>query len=282
MDASRASARLLYGTQRSHRAAHIDNLMREHWGRAFLLVPTRHYAARRLESIILEGGLNGAWGRSVLTFDDFVEQLLKAEGHEPVRVDDTTRRLLLERALGELKDTTALREFSSVADTGGFVSHMLRVITQLKQAAVEPHVFRERIQQRPHSSSIDAVVADVYTAYQHALVEANVYDLPGLFWQAALECDGKRPAILKDIAVLILDGFDDFTPSEFHLLERLRPHLNLLVFGLNYDPNPDQADLFALTARTAHNIAETFGAAVATFEEAPAETQREFAASHIF
>lgn len=282
MDAPHATVRLLCGTARSGRAAYIDGLMREHWSRAFLLVPTRHYAARRLESIILDGRFDGAWGRCVITFDDFAEGLLKAEGHEPVRVDDATRRLLLERAVADLNGRGALGRFSAVAETGGFASHMLRVITQLKQAAVEPHVFRERMTERAHPSVLDAIVADVYSAYQHALVEANVYDLPGLFWQAALECRDKRPRVLNGIDALILDGFDDFTHSEFRLLQRLHPHLKLLVFGLNYDPNPDRADLFAVTARTAKDITDAFNPARALFEEEQPHTQLEYAAGRIF
>ena len=53
------------------------------------------------------------------------------------------------------------------------------MITQIKQAAVEPEVFRERVQERPRPSSMDPLVAAVYDAYQAALRQVGAYDRVG-------------------------------------------------------------------------------------------------------
>jgi ATP-dependent helicase/DNAse subunit B len=277
-----AEVRLLCGPPRSARAQKLDALLREHWGRGRLLLPTRQYAARRIEQIILEGDFEGAWGRPVLTLDDFAADLVRAEGKDPVRLRDFERRLLLERALARLEDTGALRALGPAAATAGFRSHMLRVITQLKQAAVEPEEFRRRVATRPHPAPLDAIVAEVYAEYQAALLEAGVYDLPGLFWEADLVARQHRPAILSEVDVLMLDAFDDFTPSEFRLLVSLATHLDRIVFGMNYDPDPDRADLYAATARTANQIATRFNVSPEVFEEEPPRSFSEFAARHIF
>ena len=43
------------------------------------------------------------------------------------------------------------------------------IIAHLKQAAVEPEDFRERVRKRARPSPMDAVVAEVYAAYQEML-----------------------------------------------------------------------------------------------------------------
>jgi hypothetical protein len=65
----------------------------------------------------------------VLTFEDFVADLLQAEGKPPERVGDFERRLLLEDALARVSDKPSLAALGPAAETRGFVSQMLRVIT---------------------------------------------------------------------------------------------------------------------------------------------------------
>ena len=276
-----ALVRLLCGTQRSDRARRLDGLVCARWPRARMLVPTRRYAARRCEQILLEGALDGAWGRPVMTMDDFAAELLRKDGIEPVRLRDFERRLLLERALGPLREGDSFRALGEAAKTYGFASHVLRMITRIKQAAIEPHEFRERLRpgRRP---LLYEVVADCYEAYQTALRAAGVYDLPGLFWEANLVCQKHRPSALEGVDLLALDGFDDFTPSELRLLVSIEHHVETLVFGLNYDPHPSRGDLYAVVKRTAERIAHQFAATPEHFEEAPPRTFTEFASNHIF
>ncbi len=273
-----ALVRLLCGTQRSGRAAYVDAMMRERRGRALLLVPTRQYAARRLESI----AENGVLGRAVLTFDDFAAQLLRMEGRDPTPLRDFERRLLMDRVIERVRREGGFAGFEAIADANGFRAHVLRVITQLKQAAIEPALFRERVVRHRRRGPIDSVVAACYAAYQAMLVDSGAYDVPGLFWEADVVCRAGLPAILRDARTVTLDGFDDFTPSEFRLLESLAPHLDTLVFGLCYDTDPNRADLFALAARTARTIQERFGILYESFEESPPARFTEFAASTIF
>ena len=274
--------RLLCGPQRSGRTEAVDRILRDHWGRALLLVPTRQYAARRAERLILEAGLLGAWGRGVMTFDDFVVTMLEADGKHPLRLRDAERRLLLARELERLDANGALPGLGEAPLTAGFVAHALRVITQLKQAAIEPEDFRERTDRRAHRAPMDDLVAVVYAGYQDALRAAEAYDLPGLFWEADLLCTTQRPAVLENIEVLLLDGFDDFTPSEFRLLVSLRDHVDLLVFGVSYDDHPSRRDLYAIPRSTAGRIQKQFGVTADSFAEDPPQTFVEFAASDIF
>ncbi len=279
-----ARVHMLCGPQRSERRASLDALVQDNWGRAVLLAPTRTLVQRRLERILLDGKLPGAWGRPVLTFQDFVVSLLRSEGHDASPIGDLERRILLDRVVTGLAGTPAFDTLGDAVQTNGFITHIQRIITQLKQAAVEPGVFSERVRKRRSRSLLDDVVAEVYTAYQEALRDAGAYDVVGLYWEAELLCKDRRPAALEGVRVLALDQFDDFTPSEFRLLEALENHVDELVFGLSYAPdNPSQNDLYALPGRTAITIRNTFESAEAvTFPEVEPARFTEFVASQLF
>lgn len=275
-----AEVLLIAGTRRSGRVARIDSLLREAWGRALLLAPTRQYAARRLEGLIAANSLPGVWGRPVSAMDDFVAALLTAEGIDPVRLADFERRLLFKQVIEGLQSSDVMKALGTAARTQGFLSHAMRTVTQLKQAAIEPAAFAARAAQRKHGTPMDAVVATVYARYQDALRESGAYDLPGLYWQADLAVRARDPAVLDGIDTLILDGFDDFTPSEFRLIASLEQRVNHLVFGINYDPDPDRRDLFRLTHGTMRAVAEGFDARVETYEEETPRTCIDFASRH--
>ena len=279
-----ARVRMLCGPRRSERRAFLDALIQNNWGRAVLLAPTRTLAQHRLELLVIDGGLPGAWGRPVLTFQDFVVSLLRSEGHDATPIGDLERRILLDRVVAELANTPAFEALGDAARTNGFITHIQRIITQLKQAAVDPEVFRERIRKRRTPSFLDDVVSEVYTAYQQALVNAGAYDVVGLYWEAELLCKQRRPAALEQVRVLALDQFDDFTPSEFRLLEAIENHVDELVFGLSYPPDdPSQTDLYALPLKTATAIRNTFpDVQHETFSETEPKRFTEFAASQLF
>ena len=94
-------------------------MMADSWGRACLLVPTRTLARRRLERIVRERGLSGAWGQPVLTFFDFVTTLLRGEGISTVPLDDMQRRVLLERVVRDLREQGVLDALGEGGATPG-------------------------------------------------------------------------------------------------------------------------------------------------------------------
>ena len=281
------SARIICGTSRSWRTQQIDVLARDHWGRVRLLVPTRQCAQRRLESLLLNGPtpLSGAWGRPVLTMDDFATEILHSAHIDPIRIRDAERRLLLRQAIMKCADLPAVQTLGAAGETQGFASHVLRIIVQLKQAAIDPQTFQKCLQRRdPHhaASPLDEAVAAIYSAYQDVLLDAKLYDLPGLFWTATDILYRERPRTLRSVDTVLLDGFDDFTPSEFRLLEALAPYVETLVFGLNYDIRGERQDVYRVTARTAQQIGERFDTSSVICEEPAPDTYTAFASQHLF
>ena len=277
-----ATVRLITGPTRSDRPLRIDRIMGEHWGQSLLLAPTRAYAARRRERLILDYERRGAWGNPVQQFTDFASRLLEGEGVSVRRLGDFERRLMLERCLDDLDQTGKLGEFAAAQSRPGLVTHLLRIITQLKQGAIEAAAFRERLARAGTASALDAVVSDAYAAYQDALLAAGAYDVPGLYWEAALRCTRGRPRALEGISVLLLDGFDDFTPSEFRLLESVEHHVDRLIFGVNYDADPGRKDLYAIPAATVDSIQKRFEVTVEEAETPAPKRCSEYASRTIF
>lgn len=274
-----AEARLITGASRSGRAQAIDNLLLERWGRALLIVPTRRVAQVRLRDVLERGTLPGVLGRPVVTFQEFAERLI---GNRTTRITALEQRILLDKAIDTIRAGGGLASLRDAASTQGFVNHMQRVIAQLKQAAIDPPAFRSLLAERVRSNELDAIVSSVYEAYQEALKEKGVLDLQGMYWVAHDRCSKGKPEGLNAIDCVLLDGFDDFTPSEFRLLEALAPHVQELVFGLNHDTRPTQQDLYTLTEDTSKRVASTFRPVSETLSEAEPATATEFLSAWLF
>ncbi|MCL4218312.1 MAG: exodeoxyribonuclease V subunit gamma, partial [Candidatus Hydrogenedentes bacterium] len=273
------------GPYASKRVDVIDRLFHTHAPHGLLLMPTTLSARRRLERLLLTGPNAAFWGSPpVQTFQDFVERLLHGSDCDVVPLSPLAQRLLLEEVIARLHGDGKLDSIGAAAETPGFVSHVQRTIAQLKQAAVEPEAFAKRTATRDKGSRLDALVAEVYSAYQQALLDQNAYDREGLYWEAALLCDAGRPKGLADVQTLILDGFDEFTAAQFRLLEKLAPHLGHLVFGLEASLDiPMAEDTYQVPLATHKRLRQAFSTiSECTLPESPAKSYSDFAAARVF
>ncbi|HIJ64391.1 MAG TPA: hypothetical protein HPP77_00465 [Candidatus Hydrogenedentes bacterium] len=277
-----ARVRLLCGSIRSGRRAAIDAIFCANRAHSTLITPSRRAATERAERLVLENHIPGFWGAQIVAFQAFVAWVLREDGIHANPVDELERRLVLERAVREARTAGALDTLGAAADTEGFLTHVLRVIEGLKQAAVLPEEFAGTVARRTHRSPLDTVVAAIYTAYQDALIGARLFDRIGLYWTASELCAKRRPAAFEAVDTLIFDGFEDFTPSESRFIEQAAPHLSQLVIGLNYNPAPARRDLYALPRRTALRVRRTFDVVEEAFDEDEPRTFTAFAGSNLF
>ncbi len=272
--------KLYCGPNCSGRSGLIDRQVVEAWGQALLIVPSRGHALRRQEHLLLKHALAGAVGRPIQTFADFAVSLLEAEGRQVRRLDDFARRMLLEQCLEQLRNEGRLGPLQNTEQSPGVAAHLMRVITQLKQAAIEPPVFRARTESE--DAPFDRVVADLYEAYQERLIGSGRHDVPGLFWEANLCCEGTPPRVLSSIGLVCFDGFDDFTPSEFRLLESLGRHAERMLIGMNCDLSPDRQDLYLLPREAVERLSRVFETQPIVVEAEEPGTWSRFSARHLF
>ena len=279
-----AEVLLFTGTARSGRACHMDELLRSRRGEAILILPTRYAANRRLERVLREGELDAAWGRSVLAFEDFASLILRAEGIPVFAIQELERRLLVDGVVRKLAAEGKLSVLGDAAASPGFIKHILHVITQLKQAAIDPAHFRQLIAGRKRASWLDAIVAQVYEGYQARLLETRCYDHVGIYWQAEVAARKDRPRALEHVSTVLFDDFDDFTASEFRLVESIAVHVSTIAFGLpfNRDVN-SQKDVYGIPHETADRIQRTFRITEQhEFPEPVPRTCAEYLATEIF
>ena len=266
------------GPARSERAARLNASFQENWSRALMLVPTPAVAMRRREALARGGGHAGLWGRRVYEFTEFAIALLEMEGMRVHRIGDFERKLLLEACLESIGGLSAFPSHTpEEPHAQGTLRHLLRVITQIKQAALEPADFRKRTAK--HGAPVDTLVADAYAAYQDALKAADAYDVPGVYWAAEACCREGRPKMLDGIDTVLLDGFDDFTPSQFRFVSALAPHVALLTFGMTHDDTPSRRDLYSISAEAVARIQRDYEVSPVSHAAPEARAAHQYAAN---
>lgn len=270
---------LICGTGFSERSDRIDSLWREHWGNALLLTPTRRLARMRQEAYVRKNKLPGLWGNCAWELTAFAASLLESSGMRVRMVSRMDRRFMVRLILEDLQANRALMQFPC---TPGLVEHLLRLITQLKQAAIEPAAFRKALLSGTNAADMDLYVTAVYEAYQAALLAESCYDVPGLYWEADNACRTGRAFIPSNASVLLLDEFDDFTPSQQRFLESLSQRVARLFIGINHTMDADQDGLFHLQHRWVETFSTHPDVEVISCATYPPKTAIHFAASSMF
>ncbi len=274
------------GPRRSGRAAAIDAAFAAAHPHALLLTPTRQYARTRAAEMVSAGHVPGLLGRPIESLTAFAQRLVEAEVGPAQRLDDWERLLLLRRCLHDWADQHPESPYAGAARRDGVAEHVARFITQLKQAAIEPEEFTVKLHASRDAAPADDMVEAVYEDYQWRLRESSQFDVPGLFWRAYDLAQAARPHVLDGVVHVLLDGFDDFTPSELRLVVALAAHTPITI-GLNLDPDPDRQDLFLVPHRTYAAIREAMRAqghsigVSHTHGSIPPESCAQFAAAHL-
>ncbi len=264
--------RVIAGTARSDRAARIVALLAEDPDRSLLIVPTEQHAQLRTDSLLRAAGRAAFLDPPIVSFEGLVRRILRGAPLEHARIDALGQHLLLKRAVERVTATRALDTIGAAARTEGFLDHLLSVIGQLKQAAIEPEDFAQRMKKARRKNDMDGIVSAVYREYQNELHRADAVDLQGMYWLARNVCEESCPAALQAIEHLLLDEFDDFTPSEFRVIQEAARHVEQLTFGFNVSLGPAQQDLYAIPRETYERIGATFTDVEVDSRDEPAPT----------
>lgn len=273
--------RMITGTARSGRAGHIDALLRDRLDESLLVVPTSAYARRRAGVLLERTGRRAVLNPPVITFGELAKRILQGSEFEATPIGPLEQRSVLHRAIARSRAKGSLDLLGDASESEGFLDHLLTIIGQLKQAAIEPRQFRQQVRARRHA--MDQIVAEVYSAYQDELKHSGSVDLQGMYWLARIVCEGMaRPPQLGHLRRLLVDDFDDFTPSEFRVIRALSVHVEELVFGLNLSEDPERKNLYALPLATRDALRRSFPDSEAFDCDEPGETkQSEFIASSL-
>lgn len=269
---------VICGSVLSPRSARIQALWAEKQQEALLLTPTRRLAQLRQEQLVREEKLPGLWGQRAYELSAYAAVLLERSGRSVRMVSQLERNRIIWLALQDIAREEQIPEINA-----GFVRHLLQVITSMKQGAIEAPHLDEAINRSSEKHPFDSIVSRVYSAYQSALMERGLYDIPGLFWEVEERCQQGLITLPDDEKYLLLDGFDDFTASQQRFLLALADQAESMTIGLNYDANtPDLKDLYTLQHDWLEKFQKKIAVQLLTCPSKDVQTLSEHGALHIF
>ena len=229
--------------------------------RAMMIVPNAPTAAYVRRRLLDESAAGVVVAPQVLTFTALARRIVGDSPDQPAATTLTAfrRQLLLRRIIDDLDAKGGLDGFRAVVDTRGLVIAVDAAIAELKRAAVEPDELAAVIGNDPATRALQAV----YRRYQHQLQAANAYDVEGRMWLARdrlADWAGRdrRPPALADLAVVAVDGFTDFTPTQLEILRLLSGWADHLLVTLPHlEGGPER--LWHWTGRTLERLRSAFG-----------------------
>lgn len=157
-------------------------------------------------------------------------RLLNLAGQPPFRINEAARMAILRRVVDDLVQQSDLRIYDRIATTAGFLRAIASLIDELKQNRVFPEQFSQAAQ-----TAKDHDLAQIYSDYQLALQRHHLADREGEAW-LALEAVENDPELVSDLDLLLVDGYDQFTPVQAALIAELSSQAGQTVITLTALP----------------------------------------------
>ena len=245
----------------------------------FLYLAASHPLLELVTEGILDGPTNpGVWGElPVYLFRGFVRRILStAVNEDGTRLSPRTpidreelplKRSLISQILARLMAAGQLKAIAPLANREGCVNTITTLIGEIERAAKTPDEVSQIIKTRTEDQAQDEIsttspdtftrdlhrqvdfdreVALIYATYaqlldRYQLTEADADSLRALsILDGELEGRAVQVPWLRNVQLLVLDGFFDFTPVQGEILRRLVPAVPEVLVNLNHDErNPE-------------------------------------------
>jgi len=172
------------------------------------------------------------------TFYQLYHRLLNLAQQPPRKLDDPARFGLLRAILEQLQHEGKLPLYGTITQTPGFVRIVAEFIYELKQNVIWPETFLETARQS-HSQK-DQELSLIYSLYQQRLIDNHVVDREGEGWLALEVLQKQRMDIGRSVDLLIVDGYDQFTPLQAQLLMLLAERAQQALITLTAVPGREE------------------------------------------
>ena len=189
-------------------------------GRAIVLVAD-HRQRRRLWM-----RLNTRSRVRVHQFYSLTRLILRRTHPDLVSLNPTLQTLLLRDILRDMAQAGRLPIFASVAHKPGFIATTGACITEAQEAEVAPQALAEA-----GVSRYDAELGAIYAAYTAAIERLHLADSTRLLLLAR-DTLRHNPRLLTAVSLLVVDGFDQFTPLQLSLLSELTQQVEQVLITL--------------------------------------------------
>ena len=217
-----------------------------------VLVPT-HLQVRAWRRRLAEDG--GAIGVRVLTFDRLYAECLSTAGEVYTELSDPVQYRLIRSVVDDLP----LIHYAPLTDRPGFIQVLEDLIGELKAARIWPDTFTQGVAALGDEPRLREL-ALIYAAYQERLQAQGWADRAGLGWLAVEALEERAPDVTRDWPLLVVDGFDNFTPVQLALLGVLADRVENLIITLTGTADASQRTLaHRRFDQTRHHLEETLG-----------------------
>ncbi len=234
-------------------------------GSALWLGPTRR-AVEAIRETLLDGP--ALLAPHLFTFQDFAEEVVRANDPTARPLSDVQRRLLADDLIADLHRRKELSHFERVAETRGFTAGVFALLAELKRAEVWPAQLARAAYRRGYRgrhvaktikghaiSGKERQCTRLYARYQQQLQRLHLFDLEGRLWYARdlLGRGGRRP--FEEVRAVFVDGFTDFTRTQTEILLGLCEWVQELWLALPDEEGDDRAELFVRPRAVAERFA---------------------------
>jgi ATP-dependent helicase/DNAse subunit B len=172
------------------------------------------------------------------TFYQLYHRLLNLAQQPPRKLDDSARFGLLRAILEQLQREGKLPLYGAIAQTPGLVRIVAEFIYELKQNIIHHENFLEAACQS--QSAKDLEISLIYSVYQQRLIDSHVVDREGEGWLALNTLQNQRLDIGRNIDLLIVDGYDQFTRLQAQLLMLLAERAQKSLITLTTVPEREE------------------------------------------
>ncbi len=242
-------------------------------GTTLWITPT-HRAGQAVLKQLPDKDLPCLWSPGVMTFDQFAEQVIQRSGLTASMLNPAQRRMLIESIVRQIREQGQLNYFSRIGDTSGFVKLVSSFISELKRDETWPADLAEALQKK-EATPKDRELYQIYDAYQQKLHQWDRYDAQGRFWRARSVLAEGNWSAFPELNMVVVDGFTDFTSTQYEVLSLLASHAEAMMVTLPTDADDKRQDLFAkpdAAAATLNRLTGNFQVRQTVLKPSPGKT----------
>jgi ATP-dependent helicase/DNAse subunit B len=220
-------------------------------GGCLWLCPTSR-AATASAGQLLDRSLRGCLSPNLLTFHQLAARILAAAARRMRPLTPGQGRSVLSRLIADNHRDGRLRYFAPISSTPGFLDLVVGFVRELKRVEIWPDELANALGPRPDAKNRELL--SLYRQYQDYLEKHDLYDGEGQFWAARELLRDGRCGPLADVRHVYVDGFADFTRTEYDVLELLGGHAQTLSISLPLEADTQRGDLFTKPTRTLEEL----------------------------
>jgi ATP-dependent helicase/DNAse subunit B len=183
----------------------------------WVILPNRPQVSAFRRRLAAHGG---AIGVQTGTFYAIYADLLARAGQPAPRLLEPVQYRLLQVIVDRLTSRGHLYHFAPLCAKPGFIRALCELIQELKQARIEPQALVAVDERIENDAFHLRDLASIYTAYQDWLVSTEWVDAEGQGWLATNALK-EQPRLVSNLRLLIVDGFDEFNPTQLAILKLL-------------------------------------------------------------